>query len=204
MAVNGISSSSQPLMPIFTGEKYEFWSIKIKTLFKSQGVWELVEEGFVDLAGSDEEAEKLKEIKKKDAKSFSLIQQAVHDTIFSRIAAATTSSQAWKILKKEFQGSAKVITVKLQTYHRNFETLSMKSNESVHTYLSRVSSLVNQMKSYGEDISEETVVAKVLRSLTPKFEHIVAAIEESHDLSDYTFDQLILNHMKKMKKRHFR
>ena len=58
IAPNGISSSSQPLMPIFTVEKYEFWSIKMKTLFKSEEVWELVEEGFVDLAGSDEEAEK--------------------------------------------------------------------------------------------------------------------------------------------------
>ncbi|XP_009777772.1 uncharacterized protein [Nicotiana sylvestris] len=182
MAVNGISSSSQSLIPIFTGEKYEFWSIKMKTLFKSQGVWELVEEGFVDQASSNEEVEKLKKIKKKDAKALCFIQQAVHDTIFSRIAAATTSSQAWKILKKEFQGSAKVITVKLQTYRREFETLSMKSNESIQTYLSRVSSLVNQMKSYGEDISEEIVVAKVLRSLTPKFEHVVVAIEESHDL----------------------
>ncbi|KAK6255552.1 hypothetical protein SCA6_016857 [Theobroma cacao] len=47
------------------------------------------------------------------------------------------------------------------------------------------------MKSYGEDISEETVVAKVLRSLTPKFEHIVAAIEEAHDLSNYSFDELM-------------
>ena len=104
MAVNGISSSSQHLMPIFTGEKYEFWIIKMKTLFKSQEVWEPVEEGFVHLVGSDEEAEKLKETKKKDAKALFLIQQEVHDTIFSRIAAETTSSQAWKILKKEFQG----------------------------------------------------------------------------------------------------
>jgi len=63
MAVNGISSSSQQLMPIFTGEKYEFWSIKMKTLFKSQGVWDLVEAGFVEQSDSDEETEKLKEIK---------------------------------------------------------------------------------------------------------------------------------------------
>ncbi|XP_069148053.1 uncharacterized protein [Solanum lycopersicum] len=163
----------------------------MKTLFKSQGVWKLVEEGFVYLAGSNEEADKLKEIKKKDAKALSLIQQAVHDTIFSRIAAATTSSQAWKILKKKFQGSTKVITVKLQTYRRDFETLSMKSNEFVQAYLSKVSYLVNQMKSYGEDISEVIVVAKILRSLTPKFKHIVVAIEESHDLVDYTFDELM-------------
>ncbi|XP_047258492.1 uncharacterized protein LOC124890741, partial [Capsicum annuum] len=189
MAVN--REVLQPLMPIFNGEKYEFWSIKMKTLYKSQGVWELVEAGFVDQASFDEEADKLKGIKRNDAKALFLIQQVVHDTIFARIAAATTYSEAWNILKKEFQGSTKVITVKLQTYRRDFETLFMKSNESVQTYLSRVYSLVNQMKSYGEDISEETVVAKVLRSLTPKFEHVVAAIEESHNLSDYTFDKLM-------------
>ena len=30
-----------------------------------------------------------------------------------------------------------------------------------------------------------------MRSLTPKFEHIVATIEEAHDLSDYLFDELM-------------
>jgi len=34
-------------------------------------------------------------------------------------------------------------------------------------------------------------VAKVLRSLTKKFEHVVAAIEESKDLYDYSFDELM-------------
>ncbi|EOY09394.1 Uncharacterized protein TCM_024822 [Theobroma cacao] len=34
-------------------------------------------------------------------------------------------------------------------------------------------------------------MAKVLRSLTPKFDHVVVAIEESHDLSDYFFDELM-------------
>ncbi|XAR62117.1 hypothetical protein NMG60_11016742 [Bertholletia excelsa] len=57
------------LIPIFTSEKYEFWSIKMKTLFMSQGLWDLVEYGFVDLTNPDEEvAKSLKETKKKDAK----------------------------------------------------------------------------------------------------------------------------------------
>jgi hypothetical protein len=35
------------------------------------------------------------------------------------------------------------------------------------------------------------VVAKVLRSLTPKFGHVVAAIEESKNLDVYFFDELM-------------
>ncbi|KAK3032215.1 hypothetical protein RJ639_036145 [Escallonia herrerae] len=66
---------------------------------------------------------------------------------------------------------------------RDFETLFMKSVESVQDFFSRVSGIVSQMKSYGEKLDDEIVVAKVLRSLTTKFDHVVAAIEESEDLS---------------------
>ncbi|GKB29245.1 hypothetical protein Tco_0868646 [Tanacetum coccineum] len=47
------------------------------------------------------------------------------------------------------------------------------------------------MKSYGDQINQEAVVSKVLRSLGSKFNHIVAAIEEAHDLSSYSFDELM-------------
>ncbi|KAH0647717.1 hypothetical protein KY290_033702 [Solanum tuberosum] len=192
MAANGISSSSQPLIPVFNGEKYEFWSIKMKTLFRSQELWDLIEDGFTDVAELDaEEENRLKKIRKKDAKALFFIQQAVHETIFSRIAAATTSRDVWLILKTEFQGSSKVITMKLQSLRRDFETLFMKNNESVQDFLSRVSGIVSQMKSYGEEIGDKIVVSKVLRSLPPKFDHVVAAIEESKDLSKFSFDELM-------------
>jgi gag-polypeptide of LTR copia-type len=40
-------------------------------------------------------------------------------------------------------------------------------------------------------MEEKIVVAKVLRSLTPKFDHVVAAIEEFKNLDVYSFDELI-------------
>ncbi|URD85001.1 Retrotransposon protein [Musa troglodytarum] len=105
MTFNG-NSMSQPLILIFSGKSYEFWSIKMKTLFKSQDLWDLIENGYAD---PDEET-RLRENRKKDSKALFFIQQAVHETIFSRIAAAITSKQAWLILQNEFQGSSRVIT----------------------------------------------------------------------------------------------
>ncbi|XP_052201693.1 uncharacterized protein LOC127807695 [Diospyros lotus] len=67
----------------------------------------------------------------------------------------------------------------------------MKEKEFVQEFLSHVSGIVNQMKFYGENISNKTVVNKVLRSLTSKFEHIVTVIEKSKDLTTYTFDELM-------------
>ena len=92
-------------------------------------------------------------------------------------------------MKQEFLGDKKIITVKLQTLRREFE--AMKDKEFVQEFLPRVSTIVSQMKTYTEDVSNQTVVSKVLRSLTANFDYIVAAIEESKDLSTYTFDELM-------------
>ena len=61
----------------------------------------------------------------------------------------------------------------------------MKVKEPTQEYLSRVFGLVSHMKTYGEPVSNEIVVSKVLRTLTTDFDHVVAAIEESKDLSIY-------------------
>lgn len=156
-------------------------------MFKSQDLWDLVESGYAN----PNEENRLKENKKKDANALFFIQRAVYDTIFSRISIATTTKEAWETLKKEFQGSTKVITVKLQSLRLNFKTLFMKSNEIVQEFLSRVIEIVSQMRSYGEKLNDQTVVEKVLRRLTPKFDYVVAAIEESKDLSVFLFDELI-------------
>ena len=47
------------------------------------------------------------------------------------------------------------------------------------------------MRSCGDKITDQTIVEKVLRSLTPKFDHVVAAIEESKDLSVFSFEELM-------------
>jgi len=48
MVSNSTNSSSQPLIPIFKGEKYHLWSLKTKTMFKSQELWELVENWYIE------------------------------------------------------------------------------------------------------------------------------------------------------------
>ncbi|KAF3659392.1 putative LRR receptor-like serine/threonine-protein kinase EFR-like [Capsicum annuum] len=58
------SGVTQPLIPIFTGESYEFWSIRMKTILKSQNLWDLVESWFAD---PDEEKNEEKAFQVKDA-----------------------------------------------------------------------------------------------------------------------------------------
>ena len=56
-----------------------------------------------------------------------------------------------------------------------------------------------------ENNSNETIVFKVLRSLTSIFDHVVATIEESKDMSTYCFDELmssLLAHGARLSKYH--
>ncbi|XP_049936006.1 retrovirus-related Pol polyprotein from transposon TNT 1-94 [Nymphaea colorata] len=196
MANSNTLNLSQSLVPIFNGENYEFWNIKMKTYFISQDLWELVENGYAETevskaAGKSIEKIDVKEFRKKDAKALSVLQQAVSETVFPTIAGAEKSSEAWLFLKQKFHGDKKITTVKLQILRREFETFCMKTGESVQNYFSRLSTIVNQMKSFGEAITEQKVVEKVLRSLPSKFDHVVTAIEESKDLSIYSIDELM-------------
>ncbi|GMP79110.1 hypothetical protein CsSME_00034779 [Camellia sinensis var. sinensis] len=103
--------------PIFNGENFDFWYVKMRTIFLYTELWDLVENGFEE--PEDEEAltnsqkNQLKEQRQKDSKALSFIQQGVSEAIFPRIINATKAKEAWDILQKEYRGNLKVRTIKL-------------------------------------------------------------------------------------------
>ena len=67
----------------------------------------------------------------------------------------------------------------------------MKGTESIQEFYSRITIIVNQIRTLGDDLSDQKVVEKVLWCLPTKFDHVVAAIEESKDLSSYSLIELM-------------
>nr|KYP40231.1 hypothetical protein KK1_038424 [Cajanus cajan] len=143
---NTIQPSSIPIL-IFNGENYDFWSTKMKTYFTFQDLWDTIEEGF----STPEDTSSLTAAQKKELKENKQknLQQAVTNTIFSRIMGATTVKEAWTTLQEEFEGSEKVRAIILQTLRHNFELLNMKESETVKDYYSKIKEIVNQMRAYG-------------------------------------------------------
>ena len=181
----GVSSTSltQPQIPQFNGKNYEYWSIKMKTLFCSQELWDLVENGFTEPPNqaaynvlSQAQKDLLKENKKKDAKALLLLQQAMEESIFQRIVAATRSKHAWDTLQNSYQGTSKVKLVKLQMLRRYFENLQMSNSKTLNDFFHRAMSTVNQIRSHGYTLDDQKVLENFLRSLRVRFDPIVVAI----------------------------
>lgn len=113
------------------------------------------------------------------------------EAMFEKVASSTKVKEAWEIFENNFKGIEKVKKARLQILHGEFESLHMKKSEYAFDYFTRVSSIVNYMKQYGENIEESRVIEKILRSLDSKLEFVSIVIEESNNLDTMTLDQLI-------------
>lgn len=60
----------------------------------------------------------------------------------------------------------------------------------VTEYFARALAIVSKLKSLGEPVQETTVVEKVFRSMTEKFNYVVCSIVEANDVSKMTIDGL--------------
>lgn len=102
----------------------------------------------------EEDEAKLRESKNKDSKALCFIQQAVDGLILDRIDKAEMAHEAWEIVKKQYQWSEKMKTVRKQLLKQSFETLQMEDGESIQNYFARVVAIVNQVKGLGEKLTE--------------------------------------------------
>ncbi|GAV79344.1 DUF4219 domain-containing protein/UBN2 domain-containing protein, partial [Cephalotus follicularis] len=190
---------------------FDFWSIKIKTILRAYDLWEVVENGIPKAAAplkeKTEAAESttttttksesssttvpMKEWQKKDADALAKIHLAVSDSIFPRIMNSTSAKEAWDTLQDEFKGTVKIRAIKLQTLRRYFENLRMTEGETIKDFSSRAIEVVNQMKSYGGNITNQRVIEKFLISLTEKFDSVVNIIEETRNLSELSVTELV-------------
>ncbi|GJZ18218.1 retrovirus-related pol polyprotein from transposon TNT 1-94 [Tanacetum coccineum] len=93
-------------------------------------------------------------------------------------------------LEKAYKGADRVKQVRLQTLRGELEAMRMKETKGVSDYITRIQTVVNQLKQNGETLPDTRIIKKILWSLTENFENVVCVIEESKDLEDLTIEEL--------------
>ncbi|WJZ96236.1 hypothetical protein VitviT2T_014941 [Vitis vinifera] len=157
------SSSTSSVIPVFNGEHYHIWSVKMRFYLTSQGLWNVVmSEAYPPPLGANPTVAQMKayeEEKLKKDKAITCLHSRLADHIFTKIMDLETPKQ-------------------------------MKDNESVKDYSSKLMDVVNQMRLLGEAFTDQKVVEKIMVSVSQKLEAKISAIEESYDLQSLTIAEL--------------
>ena len=118
-------STNKP--PLFTGEYYAYWSVRMRCHLMSLGwkVWAATKKEVPVGNQYPMDTVELGEYEG-NSKSLNTILSGLTNLVFTKVMQGTYSKQAWDKLKIIYEGESKVKESKLQTYKGQFERLKMK------------------------------------------------------------------------------
>nr|ABW74576.1 pol polyprotein [Boechera divaricarpa] len=177
-----MEGTPQQVIPIFNGERYDFWRIKMTTILKTIKLWTVVEEGVPNQpAQGDHSPEAVQsktrweEASTKDLTALQILQ----------------TKEAWDALMSEFQGSPQVRMINLQSLRREYENLKMSEEDNIKVFTEKLIDLGNQLRVHGEKKTDYQIVQKILIYLPARFTSIVAVMEQTKDLPSLSVIELI-------------
>eukprot|EP00253_Pinus_taeda_P036394 PITA_36394 len=177
--------------PIFDGSNFVYWKVRIIAYLQSLGteVWDIVETRYTFPSATLTNTADKKQYET-NAKVVNTLLGSLSQSEFVKVMQLKSAKEIWDKIVLSYEGDEQVKRAKLQTLRIQYERLRMHNDESVASYFLRIDEIVNSMKNLGEEIKEVVVVEKVLRSLSPKFDSKVSAIEEKENLKNLTMSQL--------------
>jgi hypothetical protein len=178
-------------IPHFDGQKYAFWSIRMKTYIQAQGfeIWQSIVDGYT-VPTVPPTNDKVVKLGQNNSKATNALLNGLSETIFTKVSHCKSAKEIWDKLRNIYEGDTKVKEEKLQTYRGQFEQLKMKEDENIAAYFLRVDETVNAIIGLGEEIEESVIVQKVLRSLPMRFNPKISTLEERSDLNSISMDEL--------------
>ncbi|CAM8877687.1 unnamed protein product [Rhodiola kirilowii] len=189
--------------PLLEGNKYGYWRVRMKAFLKSQdeSVCEAVENGWthpviteagkVSLLTKDKWTEVHKNAEAANSKAMNAIFSGVDGKNFKMISTCEIAKKVCDILQTTHEGTTKVKISRMEMVTSKFENLRMQEDETITDFNTRVLDISNELFALGEPVAEETLVRKVLRSLTKRFAMKALTVKEAHDVKTMRLDELM-------------
>ncbi|XP_019265852.1 PREDICTED: uncharacterized protein LOC109243382 [Nicotiana attenuata] len=188
-------SFSQLAPPVFDGENYQLWAVRMETYVEALDLWEAVEEDYdvLPLPNSPTVAQikSHKEKKTRKSKAKATLFAGVYATIFTRVMALKSAKEIWDYLKGEYTGDERIRGMKVLNLIREFELQKMKESETVKEYSDRLVGIVNKVRLLGTEFKDSRIVEKILVTVPEKYEVSITTLENTKDLSKITLAELL-------------
>ena len=164
--------------PKLTETNYTTWAIMMETILKAYGLWETLED-----------TEKVDVRKMHTTKA--MILTTLPEDVLMQVAQHETAKEVWESIKVRYIGADRVQKARLQTLRSEFETLKMKTDETVNDFAGKLGSIRGKCKSLGSNLKDKVLVGKLLNSVPKKFLPIVASIEQYSEIDKMTFEEAV-------------
>ncbi|XP_049389640.1 uncharacterized protein LOC125854176 [Solanum stenotomum] len=161
------SSLSAMAPPVFNGENFHMWAVRMEAYLKALDLWEAIEEDYEVLPLPENPTmaqlknHKDKKTRKSKAKEF--LFSAVSSTVFTRIMSLKSAKAIWDYLKAEYQ---------------------------------RLMSIENRVKLLGSEFKDLRIVEKIMVTVPERFEATITTLENTKDLSKITLVELLNSRLK--------
>nr|GEV64049.1 zinc finger, CCHC-type [Tanacetum cinerariifolium] len=175
----GIMNTPQFQYPMLKLSNYSLWAIQMHIL-EANGLWKMIEPN-----------EKTQADNKKDKTAMAFLYQALPEEQFLQITKHKNAKAIWDALKVRHMGEERVQQARLQTLKSDFEMLHMKEDETINTFTTKQTTLVNKAATLGHTMKDEELVHKLLNAVPDRYLQIVASREQYSDLGEMTLEEAI-------------
>lgn len=181
--------------PVFNGENYQTWAVRMTVHLQALDVWEAIEEDYeISPLGANPTVAQMKNHKEKKtrkAKAKACLFSAVSPLILTRIMQLESAAEIWKHLREEYQGNERVRNMQVMNLIREFEMVRMKESQTIKDYAEQLLTIANKVRLLGKEFSDERVVQKIFVTLPEKYEATISSLENTKDLSSITLAELL-------------
>ncbi|GKA69227.1 zinc finger, CCHC-type containing protein [Tanacetum coccineum] len=178
--IKEIGSTTHFQCPMLKGANYTTWAIRMQVILEANGLWEMIEPNLTTEVDT-----------KKDKTAIAYIYQSLPEEQLLLISKYKTAKEVWDALKTRHVGVNRVQQAKQQTLKSEFEMLQMEENESIDSFVTRLTGIINKAASVGLAYEDSTLVRKLLNAVPDRFLQIVASIEQYSDLDEMSVDEAI-------------
>ncbi|GKC94912.1 zinc finger, CCHC-type containing protein [Tanacetum coccineum] len=175
-----IGSTTHFQWPMLKGGNYTTWAIRMQVILEANGLWEMIEPNLTTEVDT-----------KKDKTTIAYIYQSLPEEQLLLISKYKTAKEVWDALKTRHVGVNRVQQAKQQTLKSEFEMLQMEENESIDSFVTRLTGIINKAASVGLAYEDSTIVRKLLNAVPDRFLQISASIEQYSDLDEMSVDEAI-------------
>lgn len=153
----------------FDGHDYQGWKFQMRALFMAHRIWGIVNGTKTKPAGVTPEAEAWDV---ENARAMFLLSSTLESDQMRPLLICETACEMWrKLASIHEQRSA---SNKLMLSTRLYE-YRMEANDSITQHVAKVTNMAAQLMDVGEAVSDMTIMAKILGSLTPKYSNFLTA-----------------------------